>query len=160
MSDEYNMPTIGLFGRRCLIPNGYDKRPFVYRIVNSGIVSNGWCEPPLTYQSEHNVILHDHSEPILIVVCDTLIDENSKLIRVALKDVELMPEMKEQPERKHGHWIPIKEPTGVEAFGVKEMAVQSVRCSACNTKDDVSFSVYEYCPRCGAIMDGEVKHED
>lgn len=68
--------------------------------------------------------------------------------------------LKEQPERKHGHWIPIKEPTGVEAFGVKEMAVQSVRCSACNTKEDVSFSVYEYCPRCGAIMDGEVKHED
>ena len=61
---------------------------------------------------------------------------------------------------KHGHWIPIKEPTGVEAFGVKEMTVQSIRCSACNAEEDVSSSVYDYCPWCGAIMDGEVKRNE
>ena len=61
------------------------------KIVNSGILSNAWSEPPLTYYSEKEPIIHDHSEEVLIVVCDTLIDERSKLVRVALKDVELMP---------------------------------------------------------------------
>lgn len=87
----YNMPQVDLFGRRCIIANGYSSRPFVYRIVNSGVVSNAWCEPPLTVDSERNPIRHDFLTEILIVVCDTLIDENSKLVRVARKDVELMP---------------------------------------------------------------------
>lgn len=91
MSDKYNMPPLGLFGRRCIILHGFNKEPFVYRIVNSGILSNAWSEPPLTYYSEKEPIIHDHSEEVLIVVCDTLIDERSKLVRVALKDVELMP---------------------------------------------------------------------
>ena len=91
MAEKYNMPRVGLFGRRCIIPNGYSARPFVYRIVNSGTESNTWSEPPLTYQSEHNPVHHDHFEEILIVVCDTLIDEKSKLVRVARKDVKLMP---------------------------------------------------------------------
>ena len=64
--------------------------------------------------------------------------------------------MKEQ-EASKGHWIPVKSPTGVEAFGVKEMTVQSVRCSACNAEEDVSFSVYKFCPRCGAKMERAVK---
>lgn len=91
MNNKYGESPLGLFGRRCRILHGYNQKPFIYRIVNSGIISNGWCEPPLTYQSEQNIVIHDHSEQILIVVCDTLIDEKSKLIRVALKDVELMP---------------------------------------------------------------------
>ena len=88
---KYNMPNVGLFGRRCRILTGYDRRAFVYRIVNSGLESNTWSEVPLVYQTEHNPTLHDHFEPVLIVVCDTLISEKSKLLRVALKDVELMP---------------------------------------------------------------------
>ena len=96
---KYNMPSIGLFGRRCIIPNGYDSRPFVYRIVNSEWQSNTWSETPLTYYSENNPVIHDHSEDILIVVCDTLIDEKSKLVRVALKDVQLLP-----AERHEQRW--------------------------------------------------------
>ena len=92
MSDTYNMPSLGLFGRRCIIPHGYDARPFVYRIVRSGLKSNTWSEVPLTYQTETNPVLHKHMEEILIVVCDTLIDEKSKLVRVALKDVNLIPD--------------------------------------------------------------------
>ena len=89
---EYNMPKLGLFGRRCKILHGYNREPFVYRIVNSGTRSNCWCEVPLTYQSERNLVHHDYYTEVLIVVCDTLIDERSSLIRVARKDVELMPE--------------------------------------------------------------------
>lgn len=98
---NYNMPKIGLFGRRCLIANGMNSRPFVYRIVNSGTESNTWSEPPLTYQSENNPVIHDHFEEILIVVCDTLIDEKSKLVRVARKDVKLMPYEKPYTEADH-----------------------------------------------------------
>lgn len=87
---DYNMPNKGLFGRRCKILHGFNREPFVYRIVNSGIRSNGWCEVPLTYYSEREIVSHDDFEDVVIVVCDTLIDEKSKLVRVALKDVELM----------------------------------------------------------------------
>lgn len=99
---EYKMPPLGLFGRRCKILTGYDKRPFVYRIVNSEWRSNSWCEPPLTFQSEHNPVHHDYYEDVLIVVLDTLISEDSRLIRVARKDVELMDE-------KNEGWISVKE---------------------------------------------------
>lgn len=89
---EYRMPPLGLFGKRCKIPTGLSARPFVYRIVNSEWMSNAWSEPPLTYDSETNPVVHDHTEQVLIVVCDTLIDEHSRLLRVALKDVEIMEE--------------------------------------------------------------------
>lgn len=88
----YNMPPLGLFGCICHIPHGYNARPFVYRIVRSGLKSNTWSEVPLTYHTEMNPVRHDHMEPVLIVVCDTLIDEKSKLVRVALKDVNLIPD--------------------------------------------------------------------
>lgn len=102
----YNMPPLGLFGKRCRILTGYDKRPFVYRIVNSELRSNTWCEPPITYQSEKNPVRHDYSVNVLIVVLDTLISENSRLIRVALKDVELMDEAPTV-----GGWISVKDRT-------------------------------------------------
>ena len=61
--------------------------------------------------------------------------------------------LKEQ-EAKAGKWIPIESPTGVEAFGVKEMTVMNVYCSVCGSEEDVSFTEYKYCPRCGARMEG------
>ena len=57
-------------------------------------------------------------------------------------------------EEVEGHWIPIESPTGVEAFGIKEMTVQVVRCSVCDAEEDVSFAAYRFCPRCGAKMKG------
>ena len=61
--------------------------------------------------------------------------------------------LKEQAA-KTGKWIPIESTTGVEAFGVKEMTVMNVRCSVCGSEEDVSFTGYKYCPRCGAKMEG------
>lgn len=63
--------------------------------------------------------------------------------------------LKEQEEKKKGQWIPIESPTGVEAFGIKEMTVVNVRCSVCGSEEDVSFTGYKYCPRCGAKMEGK-----
>ena len=61
--------------------------------------------------------------------------------------------------QKHGHWIPIKLPTGVGEFGYKEHMVQEVTCSECKFIEDVSASAYLYCPNCGAKMDEEVKQD-
>ena len=95
MSDTYNMPPLGLFGKRCRIKHVSNmKEGFVYRIVNDGIFSNVWKELPFGRVDNENVI-HTHSEEILIVVCDTLIDEHSELERVRLKDVEIMNEPQE-----------------------------------------------------------------
>lgn len=69
-----------------------------------------------------------------------------------MRDVRKL--LKEQEKPKTGHWIPIKSPTGVEAFGIKEMTVFNVRCSVCGAEEDVSFTGYEFCPRCGAKMEG------
>ena len=66
---------------------------------------------------------------------------------------DVYTQLKEQ-ETKTGKWIPIESPTGVEAFGVKEMAVMNVCCSVCGSEEDVSFTGYKYCPRCGAKMEG------
>lgn len=87
---EYNMPPIDLFGKRCRIKHVSDlERGFVYRIVNSGVRSNCWKELPLgRYGNEP--IHHDTMEDIVYVVCDTLIDEMSKIERVALKDIEII----------------------------------------------------------------------
>lgn len=92
MSDTYNMPHLGLFGKRCRIKHVCNmKEGFVYRIVNDGIRSNAWKELPFG-RIPHENVSHSYSEEILIVVCDTLIDDNSKLERVRLKDVEIMNE--------------------------------------------------------------------
>jgi hypothetical protein len=87
---EYNMPPIDLFGKRCRIKHVSDlERGFVYRIVNSGVRSNCWKELPLgRYGNEP--IQHDTMEDVVFVVCDTLIDETSRIEKVALKDIKIM----------------------------------------------------------------------
>lgn len=86
--------------------------------------------------------------------------------------IELLKEQSEQkffvdydgkitplPIRQHGDWIPIKTPTGVKYGGFEEYAVQEVMCSECGFTDDVSASIYTYCPECGAKMDEGVKQD-
>lgn len=88
------------------------------------------------------------------------------------KVVEMLKEQPEQkffvdfdgkitplPKQKHGYWVPIKSPTGVEYGGVEEYTVQEVMCSGCGFTDDVSASIYTYCPECGAKMGGEVEQD-
>ncbi len=94
MGETYNMPLLGLFGKRCRIKHVSNmEEGFVYRIVSSGIRSNTWKELPLGRVPNENV-RHNYIEDVLIVVCDTLIDDCSKLERVRLKDVEIMNEPK------------------------------------------------------------------
>ena len=55
-------------------------------------------------------------------------------------------------EVKRGHWIEIRIPTGISAFGFKELTIGSFKCSVCGEKIDVSEGHYRYCPYCGARM--------
>ena len=90
--NSYNMPPKGLFGKRCRIKHCLNlKRGFVYRIVNDGVLSNEWRELPLGRFGKEPV-LHDTLEEVVFVVCDTLIDESSKIEKVALKDIEIIEE--------------------------------------------------------------------
>lgn len=62
-------------------------------------------------------------------------------------------------EVKHGHWTKVKIPTGIYAFGHKEMTIDSFKCSICGGKIDVSEGHFKYCPHCGNPMDGECWYE-
>ena len=90
--------------------------------------------------------------------CSYAKQSNPKCFMNLTKDAVAL--LREEPEQKHGHWIPIKLPTGVEEFGYKEYMVQEVTCSECKFTEDVSASAYLYCPNCGAKMDGKVKQND
>ena len=63
-------------------------------------------------------------------------------------------------ERKTGKWIPIKEETGVEAFGFKENTVIAFFCSNCEEDVDVSEGDFNFCPHCGAKMMVEPPKEE
>ncbi len=56
------------------------------------------------------------------------------------------------PQEKVGYWMPIEYPTGVEAFGVKEMSAQELQCSECGKTVDISDGDFKYCPYCKARM--------
>lgn len=86
-----------LFGRYANIAYG-DKRYgtvsgvqdyHIYKVIQR-FKSNAYCDVPLTYQTEHNCYIHDEIVDVVNVIhCG--IDE-SEVIRVALKDIELIPE--------------------------------------------------------------------
>lgn len=82
------------------------------------------------------------------------IKNRDESLEKAREEIKWLRRMLKEQEAKAGKWIPIESPTGVEAFGVKEMTVMNVRCSVCGSEEDVSFTGYKYCPRCGAKMEG------
>ena len=59
-----------------------------------------------------------------------------------------------------GYWMPIEYPTGVEAFGVKEMSAQELQCSECGKTVDISDGDFKYCPYCNTKMVEPRESED
>lgn len=55
-----------------------------------------------------------------------------------------------------GQWISTKIPTGVEAYGIREVQIYP-KCSMCGYMVDVSEWHFNYCPNCGAKMKGGVE---
>ena len=85
---EYRFSKDPLFGKYCYIDTPWIAgKNTIYRIINSGVRSNAWVEVPISGREE--VVLHDHQEDVVFVVLDTLISEDSRIKRVALKDVKI-----------------------------------------------------------------------
>jgi len=85
---DYRFSKDPLFGKYCYIDTPWIAgKNTIYRIVNSGVRSNAWVEVPISGREE--VVLHDYQEDVIFVVLDTLISEDSRIKRVALKDVEI-----------------------------------------------------------------------
>ena len=81
-----------LFGRYARIAYGHaldGKQDYhIYKCIRS-FMSNCYCDVPLTYQTENNCHKHDNIvEVVNVIHCG--IDE-SKVIRVARNDIELIP---------------------------------------------------------------------
>lgn len=136
-----------MFGRYCEIETNFSRGLHYYKIV-SLIESNSYCDIPLTYQSEP--IWHKDVVPALLVIhCG--IDE-TRVQRVALSDCKVHP-IENNAETKHGEWILEREPNG-KPF--------CFHCSICD--NDFHYigikTAYNYCPHCGAKMDGERKDEE
>ena len=87
---DYRRADDELFGKYCYIDTPWIAgKKTIYRIIRSGVRSNAWCEVPvngLTKKVNHG----EHSEEIVFVVLDTLIDEHTEIMRFALKDVEII----------------------------------------------------------------------
>ena len=142
-----------LFGRYARIAYGHaldGKQDYhIYKCIRS-FMSNCYCDVPLTYQTENNCHTHDNIvEVVNVIHCG--IDE-SKVIRVARNDIELLPAPDVEPVR-HGQWICIR-----KGYGEYE-------CSVCHGVDSDCSDYYgthvvteqDYCPNCGAKMDEEAQ---
>lgn len=96
---DYRRADDPLFGKYCYIDTPWIAgKKTIYRIIRSGVRSNSWCEVPvsgLTKKVNHG----EHSEEIVFVILDTLIDEDSEIMRFALKDIEIieMADRKTEP---------------------------------------------------------------
>lgn len=100
-----------LFGRYARIAYGHalggEQDYHIYKCIRS-FMSNCYCDVPLTYQTENNCYNHDDIVDVVNVIhCG--IDE-SRVIRVALNDIELIPAADVEPvvrcrECKHHYWV-------------------------------------------------------
>lgn len=88
--------------------------------------------------------------------CDDTISRQAVLDLIVVPMPTLTQNIKElppvTPRQKMGRWIPVEYPTGVEAFGVKEMTAMELRCSVCGKEVDISDGDFKFCPNCGAKM--------
>ena len=86
---EYRFNKDPLFGKYCYIDTPWIAgKNTIYRIVNSGVRSNAWVEVPVKGRAE--AVTHDHHEDVVFAVLDTLISEDSKIKKFALKDVVIV----------------------------------------------------------------------
>lgn len=129
-----------MFGRYCKIETNFSRNLHIYKIVGL-IESNGYCDIPLTYQSEP--IWHKDTVPVLLVIhCG--IDETN-VQRVALSDCEIQP-IANNTETKHGKWVSASNKPGVNV---------GMKCNICGAR--IKYSEFfngnhNFCHKCGADM--------
>jgi len=138
-----------LFGKCCYIDTPWIAgKKTVYRILASGVESNTYCNVPVTGKTKPE--LHKDFEQIVYVVLDTLVSENSEILRFALKDVEITDD--ESKEVKCGEWQYHSNP-------FSHINPEDAYCSICGfwvcTPETNNFDDYNFCPYCGANMRGK-----
>lgn len=152
-----------LFGRYCYIDTPWIAgKKTRYRIIESGVRSNTWCEVPVTGRTE--LARHDDMEDVVFVVLDTLVSDDSIIQRFALKDVEVIPAdvrpvVRGRWEWKHRHRGGFRRVIGEDDFGVRHTITVDQRyeiddpyCPFCKKLNESVF--LNFCPNCGADMRG------
>lgn len=148
-----------IFGRYAKIAYGYKKYGripgeqdyHIYKCIQR-FRSNYWCDVPLTYQTENNCYNHGEMQDVVNVIHCGI--SETKVIRVALKDIELLPPA-DVRENVHGRW---------KTDGCAANGHDDIYCSNCgedatyfvDSSDGIHWSKItpNFCPQCGAIMDG------
>lgn len=135
---EFVLTGQDVFGKYCKIAYGHKIAPdykqdyHIYKAIQS-FRSNCYCDTPLTYQTENNPYVHDEMVDVVDVIhCG--IDE-TKVIRVAAKDVEFLPE-----KRNTADWV------------LANPMTDTVTCSNCDYNLSSSELLTPYCPWCGSLM--------
>lgn len=85
-------------------------------------------------------------ECIFVDDCGYEVDECDDLAVVFAKDIKALPAVDAVPV-VHGRWIPIVE----KVWNLDIPVVVDWKCSVCNGMGNEDFN---YCPTCGAKMDG------
>lgn len=129
-----------LFGRYAKIPTGFIKEPHVYKIVTA-FSSNAYCDTPLCTCKTKKTLHENITDVLNVVHCG--IDE-SEIIRVALHDCEILPA--DVAPVRNGNW-------------------NEQYCSLCggsymdyadaDSNMAIGCPLPNYCPHCGARMDGD-----
>lgn len=122
-----------LFGRYARIPTDFSREMHIYKVVTL-FQSNYYCDIPIcvgTVATHHDSMV----EVVNVVHCGI---NESKVIRVALSDCELLPD---ENAKICGRWIYRGETAGKKGY----------ECSACHS---LIYGAGNYCKHCGAFMNG------
>ena len=132
-----------LFGKYCYIDTpGSAGKKTVYRILASDTESNTYCEVP--YLFNQKPVPHGYNfERIVYVVLDTLADEDSEILRFALRDVEVIGDIEE--DKKRGEWIG-------EYYTCSECGESLYDLIDADSYFRKGFSGCNFCPNCGKPM--------
>ena len=132
----------------------------------------------LESQGTKNTYMNENNEVRLIdanALKKRIYDENAPWFHKWMNVLYVVDRIDEQPTAdvqkiRHGHWIFKQrtklEPTGHaaveegtnQAFVLKEHKTQYIPyCSECGERGDCKEDATNYCPNCGAIMDGKTE---
>ena len=139
-----------MFGQYAKIPTGCSGNLHIYKIITR-FHSNWYCDVPIIGLGDST--LHEEVTDVLNVIhCG--VDE-SKVIRVALKDCEIIENEETKELRKYRKIGTVEEcREAVEkqiSMKIKEIHVDEYFCPACGSENNCDQGVVgdKYCPMCG-----------
>ena len=149
-----------MFGQYAKIPTGRSGDLHIYKIITR-FHSNWYCDVPIIGLGDST--LHEEVTDVLNVIhCG--VDE-SKVIRVALKDCEIIENEETKELRKYRKIGTVEEcreavekqkpkTPDYEGDGYADgyMVYDTWICPNCGAKYEVDYDDYKYCPECGQAI--------